>query len=521
MRPTRTPVGTRRLRRSAGRPPAIGRRFVGFLATATLTTAALAAAFCLPAGPAAPPPPASPGDPPAAVLAAAEPSAAEPSAVERAAPVTTPITGGLRGHPFLSLVIPPVTAVAAAGYEESEYQLEGEARPYRTAGARSADGYWQASPGEPAPYRTRLLIERPRDPARFNGTVVVEWLNVTATTETPTDFGYAHQELVRGGYAWVGVSAQSVGVNGLLGLRAWDRARYGSLSHPGDAYSYDIFTDAARAVRNPDGPLRGLPVATVLADGESQSAARLLAYLNAVHPLVPPADRFDGFLVHSRGPYAAPLGDSSADAQDSMRPTLIRTDLDVPVLVVEAESDVRAGPFTYLDARQPDTAYLRTWEVAGTAHLDRFVMDFVDPLMARELNSSSGKDCAQPVNDAPQYLVMNSAVRLLARWARDGTPPPQAPRITTTPDGRIARDEDGNALGGVRLPALDVPTATLSGEGEGLCVLFGATTPLDGERLAQLYPDLGSYEQRLAEATQAGVDGGFLLPEDAAALLGH
>ena len=35
----------------------------------------------------------------------------------------------------------------------------------------------------------------------------------------------------------------------------WDPERFGSLEQPGDAYSYDIFTQAARVI----GPLRGKP----------------------------------------------------------------------------------------------------------------------------------------------------------------------------------------------------------------------------------------------------------------------
>jgi hypothetical protein len=63
--------------------------------------------------------------------------------------------------------------------------------------------------------------------------------------------GYVENEfflsgtLLRAGYAWGGVSTQKVGIDAPLGLRAWDSARYGGLTHPGDAYSYDIFSQAA------------------------------------------------------------------------------------------------------------------------------------------------------------------------------------------------------------------------------------------------------------------------------------
>src|SRR4029077_10870271 len=104
------------------------------------------------------------------------------------------------------------------------------------------------------------LIRRPTDARRFNGIVVVEWLNVTAQSEGAADFMQMQEELIRSGYAWVGVGAQAVGVNSGTGLKAWDAARYGSLVHPGDAYSYDIYSQAAQAIRHPaaQDPLGGL-----------------------------------------------------------------------------------------------------------------------------------------------------------------------------------------------------------------------------------------------------------------------
>ena len=88
--------------------------------------------------------------------------------------------------------------------------------------------------------------------ADFNGTLVVCWNNVTAGFELLADVSSAFSY----GFAFACVSAQSVGIDGVgqrpLGLRAWDPERYGDLVHPGDVYSYGIFTEAARAL----GPAR-------------------------------------------------------------------------------------------------------------------------------------------------------------------------------------------------------------------------------------------------------------------------
>lgn len=209
-------------------------------------------------------------------------------------------------------------------------------------------------------------MNRPADPARFNGTVVVEWLNVSGGLDAAPEWIYAHNELIREGYAWVGVSAQATGVTA---TRTADPVRYADLSHPGDSYSYDIFSQAGQAVRDSAATvLDGLRPRVVLANGESQSAFRLTTYINAIQPLV---SVYDGFLVHSRRDIGAPL--SQAPQADVPTPAVVRfrPDLDAPVLVVQAETDVIA--LGSLSARQADSHRLRLWEVAGTAHADAYI----------------------------------------------------------------------------------------------------------------------------------------------------
>lgn len=103
------------------------------------------------------------------------------------------------------------------------------------------------------------------------------------------------------GFAYVGISVQSVGVMGVSdarpafnnGLKSWDPVRYAPLAHPGDAFSFDIFSQVARMVRRRTGavdPLGGLRVRKVIGTGASQSAARLRSYINAIHPIAPPRD---------------------------------------------------------------------------------------------------------------------------------------------------------------------------------------------------------------------------------------
>ena len=155
-----------------------------------------------------------------------------------------------------------------------------------------------------ADYTTRMVVLTPTDAAKFNGTVIVEWLNVSGGVDAPALWFMAHREIVREGYAYVAVSAQQVGVQGGvsmladMSLKTQDPQRYSPLSHPGDAYSYDIFSQIGRLVHAAgDGVLGGLKPEFVVAVGESQSAMFMTTYVNAVDPLV---KVYDGFLVHSR-----------------------------------------------------------------------------------------------------------------------------------------------------------------------------------------------------------------------------
>ena len=104
--------------------------------------------------------------------------------------------------------------------------------------------------------------------------------------------------------------------------------------------------------------------------GESQSAFFLTTYVDAVQPV---ARVYDGFFVHSRGGSGASLNGTPVGSDDVPTGLQIRSDTSVPVFIFETETDL--GPMLdYVPARQPDTDNIRTWEVAGTAHGDAYVV---------------------------------------------------------------------------------------------------------------------------------------------------
>ncbi len=443
-----------------------------------------------------------------------------------------PVSGGL-GTPFLAST---TFDLAAVGYSEAEYFISGTASAYTSATPLTSDGTWSVTQGSTAAYKTRVVAYRPVDAAKFNGTVIVEWLNVSGGLDAAPEWITGHTELIRDGFAWVGVSAQYVGVEGgksVLGLpvtplKTKDPERYGSLVHPGDSFSYDIFSQAAQAIRRPAGasPLGDLKLDAEIGAGESQSAFRMVTYINAVHPI---ADIYDGFLVHSRGGGsigAAPLSEPPLPSITVPGSVPIRSDLDVPVLTFETETDLTF--LGYPSAGQPDNDRFRLWEVAGTAHADTYTAgigptDLGDsPAAAALVVTTSpvpGFACPVPINSGPQHFVLNAAIAALNAWVRQGIAPPVAARLEVTSGAtvRIVRDANGNAVGGVRTPQVDVPIAAFSGDGKGsiLCLLFGTTTPFDQATLATLYPDHNAYVSAFNAATDRAVQGGFILPHDA------
>ena len=419
---------------------------------------------------------------------------------------------------------PSVVDLKAAGYTEEEFFVEGNARAFKPEGTWGIDGKWPVVQASSAPYKTRILVRRPVNPQKFSGVVVVEWFNVTSGIDIDVDYHFLHEEILRSGHVWVGVTAQAVSLSSTgngslgkdaLGLKAWDPVRYGSLQHPGDAYSYDIFSQVGAMLKNPGAtdPLRGLTPKVLLADGESQSAFRLLTYVNAIHQ---GALVYDGFLIHSRNGTGAPI----AAGTPVPAPAQVRTDLAAPVFQFITESDLfklGTGSNSFPAARQPDSKSVHTWEVAGTAHSDRYSV--VQLAKQGNMQFDSFIDLSRAlaiINSAPQHLVMNAALRSLVRWVQQGIKPASAPPISTQ-DEKVVRDARGNALGGVRLPFSDVPVAVLSGEGP--IGFSGLTVPFDQPTLNALYPSADDYVRAVSTAAQAAVDKGFLVAEDAQTLV--
>ena len=451
--------------------------------------------------------------------------------------MTQPVVTHAPGDPKLLL---GSYAIESLGYTDDEYFVSGSATGYVPVAELGSDGRWDAAPSGTADYTTRIVVLKPSDVTKFNGTVIVEWLNVSGGIDAPAVWFMAHREFVREGYAYVAVSAQQVGVEGGaslgfdMSLKKQDPERYWHLSHPKDAYSYDIFSQVGQLIRQRPAEVLGpLDPEFVVAVGESQSAMFLTTYVNAVDPLV---KIFDGFLIHSRFGPAAPLdGGSIFAAPDDSAPEAVkfRPDLRVPLMTVLTETDVVGGlrPGYYL-ARQDDTEWLRAWEIPGTAHADNYTIQVgridtgfapLDELVAAYAPTDSlmGQQLPHFINFAPQHhYVLQAAIAGLHAWIRDGVAPSQAAgmELSDTDPPQLVLDANGLAKGGVRTPWVDVPIARTSGIGTGespLSHLFGSGEPFDAATLSRLYPDgAAEYLERFTESLDEAIRSGFLLPAD-------
>ena len=425
------------------------------------------------------------------------------------------------GTPMSATVMP----MKANGYVEEEYFLQGKASRYRIKDPmKNAEQIDSANP-----YETRVLVRRPVDPAHFNGTVIVEWLNVTLDQDIDFVFGATRELLVREGYAWVGVSAQR---NGIEAMKKWNPERYRSLSvaasnidpkdgsqvdpaNPlimavgGDVLAWDIFSQVGQlAASDTSKMLGGLKAKKLIAAAESQSTLKVSTYYNTIQPL---HHVYDGFLFYDRSGQ-------------------LRTDVKAKTIAIGTEI------FTALIGypSQADTDHQRWWEVNGASHfsLDE-IRNYVDPMIKRDaaFHNSEGKPLSLseltnqkgPCSPASIYSrvpngdVMKAALKSLNSWISGGPAPANAPRFVVDEQNKYVRDMNGQILGGIRTAAQDAPMSKNAGIGSGpwFCGPSGNHVDFTAQQFCERYGSHEAYVSRVKAIVNANVQSGFLLPEEA------
>jgi len=468
-----------------------------------------------------------------ATLFAAAPAAAAAPAVP--VPVVTgPIPVTADSYPFLATDVD----LSKYGYVEEEYFISGRAFRYDTS-----------APAPPAPrpvdltatrietsgtlndgtypFKTRIVVRRPANPANANGTVVAEWNNVTAFRDIEWNWFGDPEFMLKNGYTFVGVTAQNVGVTG---LKAFNAARYGDLevrwdppgnTAPLDDLSYDVYGAALNAIKGGGtgvDPLGGINADTVITSGSSQSCGRLAAHYNWIEPLQNIAD---AYLLTVCG-------------------TSLRADRPEKVVRILSETENRTSR---PEATFPDTTSIRHWEVAGASHLPRLAWDAAGGLLNRDFLALNVGCERFPLSLVQWPFTGNRAIAGLVNWVKSGTAlliaprgqyvanpayNPMLPVSNINQPQMLDRDQFGIAKGGIRYPELTVPTGVNDGinaAGTGgnpafnpFCGLLGSNTVFPSEQLHGLYTDFADYVSKYADATDDFLATGFILPEDAVRL---
>jgi hypothetical protein len=391
------------------------------------------------------------------------------------------------------------------------------------------------------PYRTRLIVRRPEDINKFNGSVVIEWWNSTAGFDTAPSWDPSAEYFAREGYVYVGVTNSNQGMSFLVGgcslfnvLPPTCGTRYSTLSLPDDGLAYDILDQISASLG--DGNGGGLlppeyAVERIYHTGQSQQGGSVITYASAFHE----HGLNDGYFVQGNIGGRSINGGPSCGAEGSppfpgCTPSLddrrVRTDLAVPLVQAVTETDVAVLFGT--GGRQDDTPTYRYYELAGTAHLtihkDVEVIPglYLEDLCENQLNT---------IADGPVFgsYAYNAMWDNMDRQVRSGAVPPAGRLMALDATGAVERDGFGNALGGVRLPEMDVPTGHhnpptnqadptlppfLQGIGNLACFLGGSTFPFTTEELHDLYRNKGQYVSRVVHAANDLKTDGFLLQED-------
>ena len=316
------------------------------------------------------------------------------------------------------------------GFVQEEYLLSGMARPYYGPSVFAQRPVAGTAALPLSPYTTRIIVVRPTKPQRSNHTAVVTWENVTFGHDIDEWFDIGRQ-VAADGYTYVDASVQ---IASEPALKAFDPVRYATVDIPDDAYSYDIYSQVAQAMRHRDG-IPGTPLRHVLALGASQSGFALDQYLADVQPVQEHV--YDGFL------------DAVANGPDHHN--------DRPVIRLLSEDEIDGT------STSPDGKTYRQWEVAGSSHGNKADFDYIAATERRDL----GADLVDPLagdnapfgtssckmNRFPADEAYSAALVALRRWVVEGKAPAPQPRVKVVA-GTIMRDKVGNAIGGIRLPAV-------------------------------------------------------------------
>lgn len=430
--------------------------------------------------------------------------------------------------------------LAAHGYLEQEYLISGDADDW------TWDETLTAAPGPAPRFTTRVLVRRPAEAAAFSGTVQLEPHH--PDDDRALSWGMIAPWIAASGHAHIGVT-QNPGT--AADLVAWDPQRYRPVAIASSGQRWDIVALAAAAAASGLIPaFAGLDVRRVVMSGWSMTGTFCRTFLGeGFHERCALSGRpvVTGYVIAissggaGRAGYAS-LRDGVVLPADDPRRTPRGHGVPVIELLSEGESETQ-GAVLQPDADGPADRY-RLYQVAGTGHMAGGIPAQAGNRIQLEERGSPAllRDITQRPSDARMDLVARAVFELLERWMTDDAVPPRAARFRFDPAGTVrgrmpesqplARDGDGNVLGGLRTPWTEVPAAAYlphSTPAPGRCQpaehapysdpalladLIAHMEPFPTAELERRYGGYDKYLSQLEDAARSLAAAGWLLEAD-------
>jgi hypothetical protein len=426
----------------------------------------------------------------------------------------------------------------SAGDETAPYVPPGEYRGRLDDFDYVEEEWFATGEADGRAYATNLFVRRPRDRARFSGTVITEPLHAMGATPV---WMYTSRSIMRAGHGWAMIASQKTALD--THVKPFNPPRYESLHidadpPPPDAPELDVFklpvgdpekmaafraemqrrnaasngilAEVGAAVAASAGPFEGWDVAHVILAGHSQTGGVVTDFIH--HG----ATVFDGYF-----PSGAPAEPFAACG--------------APIVQVLSEGDIsdpnRHGPlgprgmhrqYRRPDSDEPGDRY-RLYELAGVAHMGTRYPPYNDPAVWQLAPTAGAVPLDVRMNSLPHNELFSMSLHHLVQWVADGITPPRAARIEVGADGFFAADEHGNSRGGIRCVQMDVPTARYypnphNEDGTPAFGVVGTEEPFDRAQLGRLYADHGDYVERFNRRLDELIGEGWFLAEDSAEL---
>lgn len=434
------------------------------------------------------------------------------------------------GTPQTTAVV-ATTADGAAGralapdYVEKEFLVRGEATTYNGGLGTGPVEVTQTN----VPYSTRLLVHYPKDASKFSGRVVIEPFNTSnGGKDLDAVWSMLAPMLQQRGDAWVGVTERTSAGEA---LETADPTRYADISVPSNDVAWDVLAQVGAAIKQggAQSPLPGLRPKYAYMAGYSQSGVDTAGFAMglAKHYGTPNGKPvFDGYFPAAQAASATPLKAGTSVIPQFEHP--VWTAVGVPVVNLEDQSGLE-GFIVELPVEAQATLGQKEYTNVSSASVRRADSDKAgDQYRLYEVagmpHAPGGGGCEGPASTFPIPAVTRGTFALLTRWAETGQKPPRAPRVKMADIdtvSKIAPDQNGNAVGGVRSPYLDDALVRYDAHAAGAvtCQLAGHEAPLDGAALAKQYPSVNAYMKQFTQGLDAMIKAGYIVPLDRAQLI--